>query len=65
MSSGRVFPTTRTGGFKQSEHRGVRPRPPRERVLLSLDNAIDLRLRPVQGTGEIINNGIHECWLTA
>jgi protein-L-isoaspartate O-methyltransferase len=26
------------------------------------DNAIDLWLRPV---GEIINNGIHECWLDA
>jgi hypothetical protein len=25
-------------------------------------NAIDLRLRPVS---EIINNGIHECWLDA
>ena len=29
------------------------------------DTAIDLRLRPVQGTDEIINNAIHECWLDA
>ena len=31
----------------------------------SFDDAIDLRPRPVQGMGEIINNGIHECWLDA